>query len=107
MADEIRRDANGYDYAMGPGPRLAREQVVKNETWPLRDKNGWHARGIDDQPAEKQIAVRVRLVLERDGEVVLPGRAARWNASHVFVIVDDERVPRGQVWVRAGDVERA
>lgn len=103
---EIIRDANGYDHDSLPASRLAREQKVLNESWPLRDKDGFHARGIDDQPAENERPVWARIEFETDGEVELPGRATRWNRSHVYVITDDPRVPRGQVWVRAHDVRR-
>lgn len=79
-------------------------QPVANESWPFQDSKGRHSRGIEDQPADNRRDVWVRLELERDGEVVLEGRAARWNRSHVYVHVNDPRVPRQAVWVRAKDV---
>jgi hypothetical protein len=102
--DGINRDANGYAYKDGITSRIAREQKVLNESWPFKDAKGRHARGIDDQPAGNQRACLVRVELEQDGEVILPGRATRWNSSHVYVIVNDQRVPRQAVWVRAHDV---
>lgn len=107
MPDDIRRDANGYDYEGYPASRLAREQKIANESWPLRDKTGRrHAEGIDDQPADNQRPCWVRLVFDVDGEVELPGRAVRWNRSHVYISVSDPRVPNMAVWVRAGDCRR-
>jgi hypothetical protein len=81
-----------------------KSQRVQNESWPLRDDKGQHARGINDQP--HPIDVTVRVVLEHDGEVFLPGQAVRWNRSHVYVTVSDERVPQQAVWVLARDVRR-
>lgn len=82
-------------------------QEIKNESWPLRDKAGKaHANGIDDQPAENQRECLVRLEFKTDGDVVLPGRAQRWTATHVYVVVNDPRVRRMAVWVRAQDVRR-
>lgn len=107
MADEIRRDANGYDYAQGITSRVNRHQDVLNESWPMRDAKGFHARGIDDQPIERQMGVLVRLVFENDGEDFLPATATRWTKTHVFVVVNDPRVQRGQVWVKAEDARRA
>lgn len=107
QGDGIQRDANGYAYADGITSRIARQQEVLNESWPLRRPDGTHhANGIHDQPANNQRPCLVRLELKDDGEVVLPGRAARWTATHVYVIVDDPRVPRQAVWVRAHDVRR-
>ena len=75
-----------------------------NESWPLRDKAGEHARGIEDQP--EPIDVEVRIEWADGGEEWLPGRAHRWTASHVFVRFQDARSPTGFVWVRARDVRR-
>jgi hypothetical protein len=105
--DGVDRDANGYAYKDGITSRVAREQKVLNESWPFRDSKGRHARGIDDQPVTNQRPCLVRLELEHDGEVILPGRAVRWNQSHVYVVVNDQRVPRQAVWVLARDVRRA
>ncbi len=57
-------------------------QPVLNESWPLSDKAGEHARGIEDQP--DPIDVEVRVEWADDGEECLPGRAHRWTAPHVF-----------------------
>jgi hypothetical protein len=81
-------------------------QRVTNEVWPFNDSNGRHARGIDDQPAERQLDVMARLVFEHDGETWVNGRAVRWNRSHVMVVVTDPRLHTGMVWLRAHDVKR-
>lgn len=106
MAEDIPDRGSGRYENGKPITATSREQKVLNESWPLRDTQGLHARGIDDQPADNQRLVWVRIEFETDGEVELPGRATRWNRSHVYVITDDPRVPRGQVWVRARDVRR-
>lgn len=98
------RDANGYRYADYPAARDARTQKILNTSWPFEDKDGRHARGLKDQPAENQRPCWVSLVFERDGHETLPGLAVRWNRSHVLVSVDDPRVTRPGVWVRAHDV---
>jgi hypothetical protein len=79
-------------------------QRVLNESWPLRDKGGGHARGIEDQPSP--IDVEVRVEWSDDGEEWLPGTATRWNRSHVFVRFQDDRALVPFVWVRARDVRR-
>lgn len=107
MPDEIHRDANGYDYSKYPAERSKKAQRVANESWPMQDAKGKHARGINDQPVDNQRQVLVRLELADDGEVVLPGRATRWNRSHVFCVVDDPRVPNQMIWLRARDVKPA
>lgn len=84
--------------------RIEGIQKVLNQEWPLRDKDGPHARGIRDHDP---IPVRVRLVLEHDGEVVLPGEAQRWTRTHVYVRVGDPRLQVAGVWVVAADVRRA
>ena len=75
------------------------KQAIANESWPLRDKTGGHARGIEDQP--KPIAVEVRIEWATDGEEWLAGTATRWTASHVFVRFEGQRSLTGFVWVRA------
>lgn len=107
MADEIRRDANGYAYRDYPSSRAELFQKVLNESWPLHDGKTFHARGIDDQPVERRMGVLVRLVFENDGEDFLPATATRWTKTHVFVVVNDPRVQNGQVWVKAEEVRRA
>lgn len=79
-------------------------QRVLNESWPLRDKDGGHARGIEDQPSP--IDVDVRIEWAQDGEEWIPGSASRWTRSHVFVRFQDVRSLTGFVWVRARDVRR-
>jgi hypothetical protein len=79
-------------------------QAVLNESWPLSDKAGGHARGIEDQPSP--IDVEVRIEWAQDGEEWLAGRAHRWTNSHVFVRFKDPRSLTGFVWVRASDVRR-
>ena len=78
-------------------------QRVLNEAWPLRDRNGSHARGILDRDP---IDVEVRIVWSHDGEEWIAGQATRWTTSHVFVRVRDPRLLVPHVWVRAGDVRR-
>jgi hypothetical protein len=87
-------------------------QQILNQSWPQRDKDGFHARDV--QPARRAdgspwtIDVEVRIEFDGDGETVLAGRAERWNATHVFVAaINDPRVPRPGVWVEARDVRRA
>jgi hypothetical protein len=108
----VDRDANGYAYRDGITSRVERYQRVVNESWPqVGDDGTRHARGV--KPARRAdgspwtVAVMVRLELDVDGVVVLPGRAERWTTTHVYVVVDDPRVPWGRVWVRAADVSRA
>ncbi len=79
-------------------------QRILNESWPLSDKAGGHARGIEDQPSP--IDVEVRIEWATDGEQWLPGKAHRWTKSHVFVRFQDPRSATGCVWVRARDVRR-
>ena len=92
------RDVNGY--------LLRRSETIQplNVSWPLRDKNGRHARGIDDQPAP--IDVTVRVLWPDETEELLPARATRWNKTHVFCIVSDPRIERPGIWVLALDVKR-
>jgi hypothetical protein len=75
-------------------------QRVSNERWPAKP------RGFRDRPG---IRVRARIMWERDGEEWLPGTAVRWNARHVFVLVQESRGRlRGQgVWLAPADVRRA
>lgn len=78
-------------------------QTVLNLSWPLRDKTGNHARGINDQPP---IDVTVRVELDEDGEQYLEATASRWNKSHVYVTSADPRIPREGIWLLARDVKR-
>ncbi|WP_166354915.1 hypothetical protein [Phytoactinopolyspora limicola] len=52
------------------------------------------------------LAVRVRLVWEHDGETFIEGWAIKWDASHVYVAVEDHRLDRSGVWVKPHDVYR-
>lgn len=110
LGDGIDRDANGYAYADGITSRVGRHQDVLNRSWPLRDADGFHARGIN--PAQHPdgtpwtIDITARVELKDDGVVFLPGRAERWTKTHVYVVVDDARVPWGFVWLQARDVQR-
>lgn len=76
-----------------PPPDRSRWQKILNEHWPLVDRQGnRHARGVPDQ--KHPIAVRVRVVWERDGETWLDGMARRWTTgprAAVYVSIDDER----------------
>ena len=92
------RDINGY--------LLRRSETIQplNVSWPLRDKNGWHARGIEDQ--RNPIEVNVRVLWPDETDELLPARATRWNKSHVFCVVSDRRIERPGIWVLARDVKR-
>lgn len=83
-----------------------RKQRVLNERWPLMAADGRrHAEGIRDQA--EPVDVEVRLELETDGEVWLPGRAQRWTRTHVWVTgLADERLAQRFVWVLVEDVRR-
>jgi hypothetical protein len=80
-------------------------QAILNESWPLSDKAGGHARGIEGQP--QPIDVEVRIEWADDDEEWLLGSGSRWTASHVFVRFQDARSQTGFVWVRARDVRRS
>lgn len=93
------------DYGRWPKRDTAAQKVL-NQSWPLQDKNGKHARGIPDQPPDKQLDVTVRLQLEHAGEVLVDGRAVRWTKTHVYIHTNDPRVPGPGVWLLARDVRR-
>ena len=83
-------------------PHVLRWQSVLNEHWPTRP-----GQFKDHRPG---IAVRVRVVWERDGEEYLDGRAIRWDdGEHVFVYIRDTtgRLSSQGVWVKPADVYRA
>jgi hypothetical protein len=112
FGDGIDRDANGYAYRDGITSRVERHQRVVNESWPRVGADGTrHARDVKparhDDGSPWTVDVIVRLELDVDGVVVLPGRAERWTKTHVYVVVDDPRVPWGRVWVVSADVSRA
>ena len=50
--------ANDYGEPKTPQHRSG-TQAVLNESWPLGDKAGGHARGIEDQPASIDVEVRL------------------------------------------------
>lgn len=100
--DGVDRDANGYAYDDGVHERAKKWQKVDNEDWPAPDVA---ARSRDREPHE-WIAVRVRVVLERDGEAWLDGDATRWIGQRVCCRVGDRRLQVGWVWVNALDVKR-
>ena len=86
----------GNDYHEPKAAQHRRDtQVVLNESWPLSDKAGGHARGIEDQP--DPIDVEVRVEWAKDGEEWLQGRAWRWTKSHVFVRFQYPRLATGFV----------
>lgn len=93
------------DYGRWPKQDVAAQKVL-NQSWPLQDKGGKHARGIPDQPAEKQLDVTVRLELQHAGEVFVDGVAVRWHGQFVYVHTNDPRVPCPGVWLLARDVRR-
>lgn len=96
---------SGNDYGEPKAAQHGRgTQAILNEAWPLSDKAGGHARGIEDQ--SEPIDVEVRVEWSVDGEEWLPGSASRWTASHVFVRFQDSRSLTGFVWVRSRDVRR-
>ena len=94
---------NDYGEPKGQGARSG-TQAIANESWPLSDQAGGHARGIEDQ--SEPIDVEVRIEWADDGEEWLHGRAHRWTKSHVFVRFLDPRSATGFVWVRSRDVRR-
>lgn len=110
LGDGVDRDANGYAYTNGITSRVRVQQKVLNASWPLHDGTTAHARNIHDarhaDGSPWTIDVEARVELEHDGIVVLPGRAQRWTRTHVYVVVEDERVPWQKVWLRAADVRR-
>ncbi len=48
-----------------------------------------------------------RLVFEGEGEAWLAGHAVRWDATHVYVEIDDARLGSNGVWLKPADVYRA
>jgi hypothetical protein len=79
-------------------------QRVRNESWPLKDRDGnGHARGVENRAP---VPVMVWLDFDRDGVCWLPARAMRWHRSHVCVTLTDDRLPTPYVWLDAGDVQR-
>jgi hypothetical protein len=76
-------------------------QRVQNESWPPAEV----ARRLSDRPYEEQIPVIVRVVFDT-GEENIEGMASRWTGQHVYVLVADQRVRIGGVWVAAADVSR-
>lgn len=97
--EPAHRDRNGY--LLGGKPETMKPL---NVSWPLHDNNGWHARGINDQA--NPIEVFVRVVWSDGAEELLLASAIRWNDSHVFCEVEDPRIDRPGIWVKARDVRR-
>ena len=96
---------DGNDYGEPKAAQHRRgTQAIRNESWPVSDKAGGHARGIEDDP--NPIDFEVRIEWADDGEQWLPGRAHLWTKSHVFVRFQDARSATGFAWVRARDVRR-
>ncbi|AYY14173.1 hypothetical protein EF847_17185 [Actinobacteria bacterium YIM 96077] len=82
-----------------PGAIDHDKQEVLNSHWPT-DPLAFKVR-------EPSIPVRVRLVWEHDGETFVPGWATKWNASHVYVAIDDHRTDLDGIWVKPADVYRS
>ena len=102
--NEDPRRADRWDGAASLAPQNDRIQRVLNERWPLRDRQGFHARGIPDQP--HPITVRARVIWEKDGEEWITGRATRWTQTSVFVVLADSRSHAIGVWLSPDDVRR-
>ena len=96
---------SGWDGAGALAPGRRRYQRILNERWPLRDRNGPHARGIPDRP--NSIPVRARVVWEHDGVEWISGRATRWTHNSVYVVFSDPRWQTTGVWLAPEDVTRA
>ncbi|NED95835.1 hypothetical protein G1H11_10970 [Phytoactinopolyspora alkaliphila] len=79
-------------------PHLKHEQAILNHHWPSRPR--------DYALHEPGIAVRVRLIWERDGEQFIEGVARRWDADHVYVELKDTRSQANGVWLKPQDVYR-
>lgn len=100
-------DRGSGPYEAGePVTYTSRHQTVLNSSWPLRDEGGFHARGINDQPADKHIPVEVRIEFDVDGSCWVAGTATRWFGRSVFVVTDDDRVIGRHLWVDKDDVRR-
>jgi hypothetical protein len=103
----VRSVSRYTDGAPGDRPSYgdSDHQKVLNQRWPYVDTQGRrHAEGIPDR---QPIDVDVRLELERDGEVWVPGAAHRWTRTHVYVTsLNEPRVLTRAVWVLAADVRR-
>ena len=51
---------SGNDYGEPKAAQHRRDsQSIRNESWPLSDKAGGHARGIEDQPDPIDVEVRI------------------------------------------------
>jgi hypothetical protein len=91
-------------HGINVGNNSDRWQLILNQSWPLVDEQGKrHARGV---PSRSPIAVRVRVVFDRDGETWLDGQAIRWHNRSIMVEANDPRLRVHRVWVDTGDVQR-
>jgi hypothetical protein len=73
---------------VGPARPTARTTSTDpQQTVAMRDRQGFHAHGIPDQP--HPVTVRARLVREHDGEEWISGRATRWTDTSVLVVFAD------------------
>lgn len=85
-----------------PGPeRHEKFDQPANQLWPPPEV----ARRLNDKSLADQIPVSVRLEFST-GEETLDGMAKRWWQRHVYVGVDDPRLPTWGAWVDASDVTR-
>jgi hypothetical protein len=74
--------ANDYGEPKAAQHRRGTQHVL-NEPWPLKDKSGGHARGIEDRP--NPLDVEVRIEWADGGEEWIAGSATRGRARTVFV----------------------
>jgi hypothetical protein len=79
-------------------------QWVENQCWPERDENGPHARSIKAEATERT-PVRVKLLFDRDGWVVMDGEVRRRANGCVYVHVNDRRVRNWACWVSEQHVQ--
>jgi hypothetical protein len=75
-------------------------QKVLNEDWPPPAI----ARTLKN--ARASIEVEARLILDRDGETWMPGRALRWTRHHVLVEVADPRLEVSRIWLAPHDLHQ-
>ena len=100
IVDTYRQPMLGHSSPPGPDRHETFDQPT-NQSWPPPEV----ARRLNDKPRAEQISVTVRLEFST-GEEMLDGIAARWWKQHVYVKVNDPRLPTWGAWVDAADVER-